>query len=192
MPAAAERYILPEKKSICSCARSWLRTMTWPWPPSDHVAITAHRNPHTHKPRQAISKKFLTMEVEPTDEASVGQKAQVSGTCRWPRDLSLTTVAPASLLQFTSVATRIKAVPCHLLKGRLKAKLWFIDESACYLAHPPPSPTLNMDYGRTAAAECSGSGSWAESPGDGTLPSEKSFKRLLPIWSRSGLRLEHI
>lgn len=138
MPAAAERYILPEKKSICSCARSWLRTMTWPWPPSDHVAITAHRNPHTHKPRQAISKKFLTMEVEPTDEASVGQKAQVSGTCRWPRDLSLTTVAPASLLQFTSVATRIKAVPCHLLKGRLKAKLWFIDESACYLAPPPP------------------------------------------------------
>ena len=120
--------------------------MTWPWPPSDHVAITAHQNPHTHKPRQAISKKFLTMEVEPTDEASVGQKAQVSGTCRWPRDLSLTTVAPASLLQFTSVATRIKAVPCHLLKGRLKAKLWFIDESACYL-EPPPPQTTNPEYG---------------------------------------------
>ena len=97
------------------------------------MAITAHPDPHTRKARQPISRELLTMEVEPTDEAPEGQKAQVSCTCRWPRDLSLTTVAPASLLQFTSVATRIRAVPCHLLKGRLKAKLWFIDESVLIL-----------------------------------------------------------
>lgn len=127
------------------------------------------------------------MEVEPTDEAPEGQKAQVSCTCRWPRDLSLTTVAPASLLQFTSVATRIRAVPCHLLKGRLKAKLWFIDESACFLLSPP-APIWTMD----ALQPLSAQGVEAESPGDGTLPSGKSFKHLLPIWSRSGLRLEHI